>query len=155
MPTVNCWPSDSGLLATHGPILSVMAFAWTDDRKGRTVRSLNALIDTGATRSVIDDAIAKSMGLPIIGTHRFRGVSGIDTGTVYLTTVLVSQLNHVIHEPLGGVDLSDAEYQLLLGRDFLQHFVLIYDGRIGITIVSNDVPSVLAETIAKGIQQPE
>ena len=40
-----------------------------------------------------------------------------------------------------GVPLAEGQfdYRVLLGRNFLRHFALVYEGRNGVVIVSDDV----------------
>lgn len=96
-----------------------------------------ALIDTGATRSVIDEKLAEALNLLVIDSvpiatpshsnHLARVYSGIaieiETGANNAPTLF---LPRVI-----GAPLQEAGFQALLGRDFLLKGVLIYSGPTG------------------------
>jgi hypothetical protein len=109
------------------------------------------LIDTGATRTCIADDAAKDLGLTPIGLRTTFGASGPGQLAVYQALLLLSitdpitgdqvtvgsemqataivQLNHAGHNvERNGVPLRIVG---LLGRDFLRHTKLTYDGAAG------------------------
>ena len=152
MPSSECgFGGDAEALASSGPRLNVIVVALAAGMTVRDTRFVSALIDTGATSSVIDERLAQELGLPRIGFHSFYGVSGLDTRPTYLTTILATSLQYTVHEPMGGVDLSGGNYQVLLGRDFLKHFTMFYDGRTGMVVVSNDLSPNAAQHLAQAI----
>ena len=141
MPTATSgFPDEPARLEAEGPHLKVSLGLGPN---GALVaeRSLSALIDTGASHSVIDGELAEQMGLPQIGVGKFAGVSGQDEGFKYLATVAVPELNWVDQGVFLGVPLAEGQfdYRVLLGRNFLRHFALVYEGRNGVVIVSDDV----------------
>lgn len=108
------------------------------------------LLDTGASETCISVEAAGELGLPQIDSRSISGVSGIKEHPVFLVEIRVD-----LHYPSGGVftmnraqpatGVIDLEASLrsigltthdqwparlvgLLGRDFLRHIVLIYDG---------------------------
>jgi len=96
------------------------------------------MIDTGAAFTVIEEPLAVSLGLRPV---RFREVIGVDQRPVERPVFPMSVVL-AMHDGLGSqksvrfkVDIvgvprraRDEGYVGLLGRDFLQHFELHYDG---------------------------
>jgi predicted aspartyl protease len=98
-----------------------------------------ALIDTGATESCIDDALAKNLGRPLVDKHLVSGVGGQHVVDVYLGYVFVPSLNVVLTGLFCGVHLTAGGqfHQVLLGRTMLQNVVMIYDGVSGTVTLAN------------------
>lgn len=141
MPTATSgFPDEPARLEAEGPHLNV-SLGLGPNGVLVAERPLSALIDTGASHSVIDGELAEQMGLTQIGVGKFAGVSGQDEGFKYLATVAVPELNWVDNGVFLGVPLAEGQfdYRVLLGRNFLRHFALFYEGRNGVVIVSNDV----------------
>jgi len=98
-------------------------------------QKVSALIDTGASGSVIQESIAADLGLTPIGQQRIntpscqdhpcytyavmlllpKPVAGIEFSIRFETTIIAA--------PLAGQNI-----QCLLGRDFLKHVLMIYNG---------------------------
>jgi hypothetical protein len=104
---------------------------------------LPALVDTGATQSCIDDALATRLNLPIVDRQRVSGVGGHHEVNMYLAQVHVPLLNFVINGSFAGVNLvgGGQAHHALIGRTFLQSFTMIYEGRTGTVTLSNDLQS--------------
>ena len=98
-----------------------------------------ALVDTGATYSCVDSELADGLGLPIVNQRQIAGVQGVSTADVYLLQIHVPDLPGTMYGEFSGVHLSDGgiPHRALLGRDFLQNFEMIYDGRTGRVTISN------------------
>lgn len=138
--------SGSDALAAIGPTLSIQiqfgqdpcpnSIADPDIQK----QLFPALVDTGASKSCIDSALARRLNLPVIDRQNIAGVSGIFEVNVHLAQVHVQELNFTIPGSFAAVHLTAAKlpYFALLGRDFLQHFTMTYKGRTGTVIISND-----------------
>lgn len=157
MPTASCGFSDGAggtnlpgwyLLARNGPTLLV-EIGFDSRYSAETSRRPNipsarwpALVDTGASASCIDSALAQSLGLPMSGRDNVAGVGGISLVDRYLAQIYIPSLNWTIYGPLSGVYLSAGRqpYQALIGRDFLSNFRMTYEGRTGEVILSNDTP---------------
>ena len=99
-----------------------------------------ALVDTGALDNCIDSALAERLGLPIVGRHMIAGVHGAEEVNFHLVQIYVPSLDHTAYGDFAGVHLVDGgqPYQALLGRTFLMHFKMVYDGRTGEVIISSD-----------------
>ena len=59
---------------------------------------------------------------------------------VYLAQVHVPSLNFTMYGAFAGVELAAGGqvHGALIGRTFLQHFTMIYEGRTGTVTLSND-----------------
>ncbi|MCY3912720.1 MAG: hypothetical protein OXG43_05670 [Chloroflexi bacterium] len=68
------------------------------------------------------------------------GVSGPSEFNVHVAQIHIPLLPFTIYGRFAGVHLAAGgqPHQALLGRTFLQHFLLTYDGRTGEVTVSND-----------------
>lgn len=93
-----------------------------------------ALIDTGATNTVIDNKLASVLGLPTIDRVKISTPSNTEhIADVYsgVTTYIKgtgAQIN--IPRVIGGV-LQNQGIQMLIGRDILSMGILIYSGHAG------------------------
>jgi hypothetical protein len=134
------------LLALWGPTLYVLIGfdALHDPAKGGVPTLpqplLPALVDTGASQSCIDDALAVQLNLPIVDRQKIAGVGGNHEVNMYLAQVHVPPLNFVINGSFAGVNLigGGQQHHALIGRTFLQSFTMIYEGRTGTVTLSND-----------------
>jgi aspartyl protease len=99
------------------------------------------LVDTGAVGSVVKHEIAVQAGLKLINANRpLQGV-GIDTtGRAYIGRIVFGVKSAIspdtihnmwIDTEVTGATLNTDLIDGLIGRDVLQHFELIYDGRTG------------------------
>ena len=92
---------------------------------------LQAMIDTGATSTVIQQGIASKLGLKPVGvahitTPSSTGVPCFEYAVRYLLPNNVVVNGVVIEAPLEGQQI-----QALIGRDVLAHGVLVYIGYMG------------------------
>lgn len=92
-----------------------------------------ALIDTGATSTCIDDAAAQRLQLPAIDVVTVASASHAATKqNVYPIQIEVVGLPITIDAPRAiGAPLEAQGILVLIGRDVLQHTVLIYNGLTG------------------------
>ncbi len=92
-----------------------------------------ALIDTGASSTCIDDAIAQKMGLPVVDTVQMSSASHkTTTQNVYPVSIELAGLPMSIDAPRAvGAALSSQGIIALIGRDVLQHCTLFYNGTTG------------------------
>jgi predicted aspartyl protease len=93
-------------------------------------RNIEALIDTGAGESCIDSQVAERLKLPLIDREQRVGAFGGKEVDVYLAQIHVPSLAMTIYGRFAAVELimSGQPYEALLGRTFLRHVRLIYDG---------------------------
>jgi hypothetical protein len=154
MPTIKCGfdPSPQGhgwdLLIGLGPtVLVTIGFDPTYDPQAIPHRSphlplppLPALIDTGASDNFIDRDLAMRLNLPIVDQRLLSGAHGAELVNVHLAQVCISALDYTIHGRFGAVDLSAGgqSHLALMGRTFLQHFTMVYEGRTGVVTLSNE-----------------
>ena len=116
-----------------------------------TINNVPALVDTGASESFIDNAIAVAVGLPIVDKQMLGGSSGSHESDVYLAQIHVPSLAFTIWGRFAGVNLiaGGQQYTALIGRTFLQHMVMTYDGltgRVTITKTIKPQPAPLPAT---------
>jgi predicted aspartyl protease len=137
--------SGADMLIAHGPTLFVdigfdpafLQNSWSVPIPG--VTGIQALVDTGAAESCIDSLLAAQLNLPIVDRRTVAGVHGSNLVGMHLAQVRVPSLNFVIYGVFAGVHLvaGGQIHKALLGRTFLQHYTLVYEGRTGMVTLSN------------------
>ena len=140
--------SGADRLVAVGPTISVRvghdpAFPPPDGRPTDSPPQLvPALIDTGAWSTCIDSALAASLGLPVAENAVVSGVHGADLVEVYAARVQVPDLGVVFRGrfPAARLSAGGQYHRALIGRDFLSHYALIYDGRTGAVRLVSDPP---------------
>lgn len=146
MPTVECgfadFPAD---LARHGPTLQVRIGFDSSYQPGDPVPTIPALshaalVDTGAQETSIDADLARSLNLPVAGSLRVTGVLGSREVTTYHAQFYIPSLHWVIAGHFAGVQLASEgmPFHALIGRHFLRHARLTYDGPSGSVTLSTD-----------------
>ncbi len=114
----------------------------TEDKAPPTpgIKTVTALIDTGADQSCIDDGLAAKLGLQVIDRLPLGGVHGVQLVNIYNAQVHVPRLKFTAYGPFAGVDLTagGSPFEALLGRTFLRHFSLAYDGKLGTASLTRD-----------------
>jgi len=136
---------DPKILEHRGPVLSVeitlpqQVAAIRGDSK---TYPTNALIDTGAQGTCISTAAASDLGLLPVNQMQMIGVNGPELCNVYVVDFTfpgsgINLRNWNVTEAQG---LPSQEFEMLLGRDVLRHFLLVYDGERG--EVGLEYPSV-------------
>ena len=136
-------PSD---LIQYGPFVDVQIGFDPDyeTRPGRRAQLapeiLPALVDTGAQESALDAELGHSLNLPILERRLIAGASGLFESTVYLAQIYIPELDFTIVGPFDSANLaaSGQPDYALIGRTFLRHFNMAYEGRTGSVIISND-----------------
>lgn len=136
---VECGYDDPEMLELRGPQIQVQIGF---DPKFKQVKGgvpslpstlFNALVDTGADSSSIDSRMAQKLGLPVMDRRRVIGVHGNEHLTMYLGHIHFPGLPATIIGNFAGVHLqaSGLGYDALIGRDFLGHLRMVYDGSTG------------------------
>ena len=99
-----------------------------------------ALVDTGAGTTCIDARLALALNLPVINQRTVSGVHGEGIVNVHSARIYVPALNVAFSGAFAGAHLiaGGQPHYALIGRDFLRHFHLSYDGRTGAVTLSND-----------------
>jgi predicted aspartyl protease len=101
---------------------------------------IQALVDTGAMQSCIDNILATQVGLPIADRCTISGINGRQKVNMYLAQVRVPSLAITIYGLFAGVHLQAGgqPHRALLGRTFLQNFTMVYEGKTGMVTLSSD-----------------
>lgn len=94
---------------------------------------LDALIDTGAYDSCIDEDLAQKLELPLVDQVTTAGVGGQHQLNVYLGYIRIVPLNLVQYGRFTGAKLQAGgqPHMALIGRTVMKGMVLVYDGRDG------------------------
>jgi len=92
-----------------------------------------ALIDTGATESYIDTSLASLLQLPIVNRCTLAVGSGLLESNMFAAQISISVLNFNIYGSFAGVHLETGGnvHHAILGRTFLRHLRMGYDGKTG------------------------
>ena len=132
MPTANCGyheaPNKQGsrLLISLGPTLRVdVGFDpnWQPTYKKAPkpgLAQIDALVDTGAEESCIDNLLAAQLNLPIIDRRPVSGVTAEDEVNVHLGQICVPTLKFIIYGSFCALPLTATGFscRVLLGRSF-------------------------------------
>ena len=147
MPVFNFyhWSKDHGYTLTgSGPIISVeisipAALKQHLSEKGEAVpapRSGFALIDTGAFATAVDQSVFDALGVAPIDKIKTSTPHGEAESPVYPASVTFPglELKEMPMERVVGCNLKwstveGKEILMLLGRDLLQYFLLVYNGK--------------------------
>ena len=146
MPTTDCGFGNPYELALQGPTIAIEIGIDPDFRPGPGLRPtlpsnlLPALVDTGASESCIDNVLAMSLNLPVVNHGQISGAAGTLRVNEYMAQIYIPELNFTILGPFVGVQLTGVgqPHYALIGRTFLKHFSMAYEGRTGSVIISND-----------------
>jgi predicted aspartyl protease len=116
------------------------------------IKGVHALVDTGATASCIDSGLAMQLNLPIIDRQTVGGVGGAHEVNMHLAHIVVPGLQKCITGAFAGVNLvaGGQPHVALIGRTFLQHFTLFYNGRTGSVSITDELPIPTPTTSSAG-----
>lgn len=117
------------------PILRALAkpSSWSAEPPAPRFTETDALIDTGAQRTVLSPEAARRVGLPKIGEVDLQVIGAIIKADVYAASLHFprSGLRTIEVIEVSCCALPHALYHCLLGRDVLSRWVLNYDGATG------------------------
>jgi hypothetical protein len=101
---------------------------------------VQALVDSGASECCIDSLLASQLSLPIVDRRQVSGVGGQHVVNMHMAQVHVPTLNFWIYGLFAGVNLAAGGqlHRALIGRTFLRHFTMIYEGRTGTVTIHNE-----------------
>jgi predicted aspartyl protease len=127
------------LLVRHGPSLKVDVgydqnyVAGYGGFPKPDAEHLDALIDTGASDTFIDEALASDLKLPLIDRADVSTVRGVERVNIYLGQMRVVAADGIVIGKFAAVRLrsSGIDVDAVLGRTFLQNYVFLYDGTTG------------------------
>jgi len=134
------------LLEVHGPTILVdigfdPAFQTTPPIKRPIagITGISALVDTGAAESCIDSMLAAQLNLPIVDRRQISGCHGSQEVNMHLAQVHFPSLNFTIWGAFAGVHLTAGGqvHRALIGRTFLKHYTMVYEGRTGTVTLSS------------------
>ena len=89
---------------------------------------LAALIDTGATGSVVRQGVAAQLGLRPVGVIAINTASSTDVRCYQYAMRLLFPNNVTVEATVIEAPLLGQDIQVLIGRDVLAHGVLVYIG---------------------------
>ena len=153
MPTISCGfqevpeRSRRTLLTDLGPTIDVQighdpGFEdFTNEKPLIPPDLYPALVDTGASGNSVDTQLAAQLRLPVYEYNvLISGSVGEHTTNIYLAQIYIPGLNRTISGRFTGVNLAGGgQFQrAIIGRSFLQDFVLHYDGRTGEVTLSDE-----------------
>jgi hypothetical protein len=103
-------------------------------------KQLPALVDTGAGESCIDSLLAAQLNLPITDKRMQSGAHGSKMVNIHMAQVHIPALSFTLYGEFAAVDLriGGQSIDALIGRTFLQHFKMIYDGKTGDVELTGD-----------------
>ena len=129
-------------LATIGPVIQIVVLQTPKVTEVLMQKGIalsppqqgNALIDTGASNTCIDIAIAQALGLPVIDVTKIASASHSSTEcNIYPVRFVVPgvfTMNLDIERAI-GVNLQSQGIIALIGRDVLKNCTLYYNGPMG------------------------
>lgn len=128
-------------MVQFGPVLAVMvgvapALAKLEAEAGRPVPTPVpglALVDTGCTRTAIDETVIAKLGVAPTGVTQVGTAGGQRQSVLCAVQLFFPTLGNadIVLPQAMSCDLSGQGPLVLLGRDLLQYFVMIYDGPTG------------------------
>ena len=152
----------AGLLVASGPTLLV-DIGFDSNFKPNpgaipvaAVKGVGALVDTGATESCIDSTLATTLGLPIMDRRKISGSGGEHEVNVHLAQIYIPSLGETIYGAFAAVDLAAGgqKHQALIGRTFLQHLVMNYNGVTGKVTLTFNKPQPLLPGLGGAAWKP-
>lgn len=136
--------SAADLLVQVGPTVRVdigrKSRAQPADPPDLAGKRIKALIDTGAGGDCIDELLAQELRLPVTEKGVISGVGGRHAALIYTARLYVPALNQLLFQQFTGVKLAEGAqpHRVLLGRTFLRHYRMMYDGLTGQVDLSTD-----------------
>ena len=82
-----------------------------------------------------------SLNLPVVDRRTVGGIGGAHEVNMHLAHIHIPSLASTIYGLFAGVGLQAGgqRHQALIGRTFLQGFTMIYEGRTGTPLISENV----------------
>ena len=131
-------------LVKHGPIVQVQIGFDPEYRRGKRPHlgeeRFGALIDTGADQSFVDPAVADRVLMPQVDWTVLRATDGTRRTRVHLAQVYIDLPKLTLYGRFAQYPVSrNMPFDIILGRSFLQHAVMQYDGPNGtVTLAFGD-----------------
>jgi predicted aspartyl protease len=103
--------------------------------------TLNAMIDTGASISTVQDSVAQRAGLQQTGSTQLSGVGGVQTSPIYAASLAIPEFGVTVDAiEVASVQNPFPGVEMLLGRDLLRNLSLEYHGLQGQFALKSDTP---------------
>ncbi len=145
MPALECGFVSERFLFTFGPTTYIAIGSDPDPDSGPCVPSgphaLHlALVDTGSVESCIDQDLAEGIGLPVIDQRTITSAGGPLEATRYAAQISLPELGYTLTGTFCGIPLAEhgQPHRALLGRDILRYFTMVYEGRTGQVMLTDD-----------------
>ena len=137
------FPSNPGHLVGLGPRLDVQIGLDLPALASKSTPTLpdqlwNALVDTGAMESCIDSTLAATLQLPVADRRMIAGALGGGEVNMHVGQIHIPSLQFTMHGLFAGVHLiaGGQPYAALIGRTFLVHYTMTYEGKTGSVTLS-------------------
>lgn len=103
--------------------------------------TLNAMIDTGASISTLQDSVAQRAGLQQTGSTQLSGVGGVQMSPIYAASLAIPEFGVTVDAiEVASVQNPFPGVEMLLGRDLLRTLSLEYHGAQGNFVLKNESP---------------
>lgn len=126
------------LLAAAGPTIPVAigvtpahaAFLQGEGKTPPPAVSGLALIDTGASLCMVDESVIGQLGIPAFGYQNIAGATGSSTQATYAASLSFpgTPIPNITFADFVGSPLGQLGILVLIGRNVLSGFVLVYNG---------------------------
>lgn len=136
-------------LKIHGPRLKItIGHPILESAPGQSLTSrqtrfteTDALIDTGAQRTVVAPEAVERIGLSKVNEAELRVVGGIKKADVYVASLQFPRcgLGTIEVIEVSCCELPHPLYRCLIGRDVLSRWVFTYEGPVGTWHITEEV----------------
>ena len=133
-------------LGAHIPVFVSLPSALKADGNNVKPRLVFGHIDTGATQTCIDVSLANEMGLPQIGFSESFTASGKQTSPKYAVDLVLPTFDQKLYKNMSicscqlpyklEEEPSPRNFGILIGRDLLSEWVMIWDGATSSVTIS-------------------
>jgi hypothetical protein len=133
-------------LAVRGPVLQVeihlpTPLAQLYQNRGTALPQPSvglAMVDTGASKTCVDGHVISAMSVPPLNRIEIHTPGGLTNQYLYPARFVFpgTQLPPIDFSSVIGSELAAQGIVALIGRDVLQHFLLVYNGTAGMFSLS-------------------
>ena len=143
--TTSCgFENQPDLLVAYGPTLRVQVGFDGRFTPGSGMRpelppdQYQALVDTGAAATCIDADLAARLGLPVVNQQRVASPLGAGNLYIHLAQLILPGMDSPFYGEFLGAHLAAGRqpHSILIGRDFLRHFIMSYNGITGAVTIA-------------------